>query len=117
MLCPAWSMAVCRAMFPAWRHVHRAVWRSQLRTVAGRAVSTSTATAKAGMTENVAPPWSINPIRIVTGNRTCIVMTASSSGFGGNCTVEGLSDDEICIGDRIGGALLEELEIRPAQDQ
>lgn len=37
--------------------------------------------------------------------------------FGGNCTVEGLSDDEICIGDRIGGALLEELEIRPAQDQ
>ncbi len=79
---------------------------------AGCAGSTSTATARAispGTAASSAPCSSTRSTRTATGSASSDASDFVYGQFGENFTVEGLGDDEVCIGDRyrIGTAVFE----------
>ena len=62
-----------------------------------------------GTEENIARSWCTRWTPTATGRRNSAAAILHLGQFGENFTVEGLPDDEVCIGDRyrIGGALFE----------
>ena len=74
--------------------------------------STSTATTRptgSRTAASTAPCSSTRSTPTATGSASSAATTSPTAQFGENFTVEGLADDEVCIGDRyrIGGALFE----------
>ena len=90
----------------AWqgKTVYTGVWKQPGgRPARWSAASTSTATARAtwpGTAASSAPCSSTRSSPTVTGSSTSAATTSSYGAFGENLTVDGLADDEVCIGDR-----------------
>ena len=98
-----------------WRGTRRSGPRSgspRSPTAGGSAGSTSPATPRPTSSRtaaSTAPSTSTTSPPTATGSASWAATTSCHGQFGENFTVEGLPDDEVCVGDRyrIGGALFE----------
>ena len=114
-----WSAPCCRSTWACRRTspgtagpCTPACGRSRSRAVAGCAGSTSTATARATSPATAASSARCSSTRSTptgTGRSSSAATTSTTGQFGENFTVDGLPDDEVCIGDRyrIGEAVFE----------